>query len=116
MNTPENIRTKKFKSRSFIAIAMFLSGLILPVSGIMNHTLQFDNLTQERHFWMSIHNMAGLIFAITTICHITLNWKTLMNYLNKAKTFLFNKEAVTAFLFVIILVGLAALHTFHLDK
>lgn len=97
MNKPETIRTKKFNSRSFIAIAMFLSGLMLPISGIMNHSLQFDILTQGRHFWMSIHNMAGVLFAITTICHITLNWKALVNHINKTKTYLMNKEAVTVF-------------------
>jgi len=72
---------------------MSISGLVLPISGIMNHLLQFELLTQKRHLWMSIHNMSGLLFTFFAIYHIILNWKTLENYLNKAKNFFNNQRS-----------------------
>jgi len=111
MNKMASIKTNKFNIRSFVAIAMCISGLLLPISGTMNHLLQFGLLTQKIHFWMSIHNMSGLLFTIFAIFHIILNRTNLVNYVNSVKTNAISKEAIIAMLFVIILVGLAALHT-----
>lgn len=41
----QTIKTKRFSKRAFISTAMFISGLILPFSGLMNHNLQFEKLT-----------------------------------------------------------------------
>ena len=111
----ETIKTKTFNKRAFIAIVMCISGIVLPISGIMNHLLQMELLTQTRHFWMSIHNMSGLIFLIFTIFHIALNWKAIVNYAAKVKTYAITKEFITAILLATLLVGLAALHTLHTD-
>lgn len=68
---------KKFNKRAFISIAMLVSLLGLPLSGIMNHVYQLEPLTQGRHFWMTIHNMSGLLFIIFAVLHIILNWRTI---------------------------------------
>jgi uncharacterized membrane protein YdcZ (DUF606 family) len=69
----QELKKKPFNKRAFISIAMFLAGICLPISGIMNHRLQFEPLTVERHFWMSVHNMAGILFVIFVILHLSYN-------------------------------------------
>lgn len=106
---------KGFNSRAFVSVAMFLSGLCLPISGIMNHRLQFEILSAERHFWMSVHNMAALLFSIFAILHIIKNWRVLVHYAQKARNLSVSKEAVSAFVLVIAIVGLFSLHAFHVN-
>jgi hypothetical protein len=104
---------KKFNKRAFVSVAMFVSLLLLPFSGIMNHNLQFEALTTERHFWMSVHNISAIIFAVFAILHISYNMKSLKNYISKLKGIIISKEALTATAFVILITGLFALHVFH---
>ena len=111
----EDIKKKSFNKRAFISIAMFASGLCLPFSGIMNHNIQFEPLSVERHFWMSVHNMAALLFVIFAILHISYNWRALMNYAKKAKEMFISKESLAAIALVIVIVGLFASHAYHVN-
>ena len=108
-----DLKKRSFNKRAFISIALFLSGLCLPFSGIMVHTLQFEQLTVERHFWMSVHNTAGILFVIFAILHISYNWRSLLNYAKKAKEMFISKEALIAIVLVIAMVGLISSHVFH---
>jgi len=112
----QDTKKKPFNKRSFISTALLVSGLSLPISGIMNHYFQFDKLTLARHFWMSAHDIAGILFVIFSILHISYNWRVLLNYVKKAKEMFISKEALTAIAFVIIIVGLVSSHAFHIDK
>lgn len=105
---------KTFNRRPFVSIVMFLSGLCLPISGIMDHKLQFDSLSVERHFWMSVHTSAAILFTIFAIIHISYNWKVLVHYTKKVKEISISKEAISAFFLVIIIVGLISSHAFHI--
>lgn len=109
----QDVKKKPFNKRAFISIAMFLSGLCLPFSGIMNHNLQFEQLTVERQFWMSVHNTAAILFVIFAILHISYNWRLLINYTKKVKEMFISKEALTAIVLVIVIVGLISSHVFH---
>ncbi|NTW32590.1 MAG: DUF4405 domain-containing protein [Bacteroidetes bacterium] len=111
----KDIKKKPFNKRAFISIAMFTSGLCLPFSGIMNHNLQFETLSVERHFWMSVHNMAAVLFVIFAILHISYNWRALMSYAKKAKEIFISKESLAAIALVIVIVGLFASHTYHVN-
>ena len=104
---------KTFNKRAFVSIVMFLSGLCLPISGIMNHKLQSDLLSVERHFWMSVHNSAAILFTIFAIIHISYNWKVLVHYTKKVKEISISKEAISAIVLVIIIVGLISSHAFR---
>jgi len=104
---------KSFNKRAFISIAMFVSGLSLPVSGIMNHNLQFEPLTQQRHFWMSVHNISAILFTIFIILHLFYNWRSLIHYIRKAKGLVISKEALAAITLVVIIVSLFSSHAFH---
>jgi succinate dehydrogenase/fumarate reductase cytochrome b subunit len=109
------LKKKPFSKRAFISTAMLISGLLLPVSGIMNHDLQFEQLTIERHFWMSVHNVSAIIFLIFSILHISFNGKALLNYLKKTKEIFISKEAILALIFIFVIVGLFASHVFHIN-
>jgi uncharacterized iron-regulated membrane protein len=111
---PQENKTKPFNKRAFISTALFVSGLSLPISGFMNHYFQFDMLTLERHFWMSAHDVAGILFVLFSFLHISYNWKALMNYAKKAQEMFISKETLTAIAFVLVIVGLVSSHAFHL--
>jgi hypothetical protein len=104
---------KPFNKRAFTSIALLLSGLVLPISGIMNHQLQFEPLTQLRHFWMSVHNMSAALFTLSALTHVSLHWRTLTHYAKKAQTMVLSKEAVLAAVLITTVVGLFASHAFH---
>ena len=105
-----NMEDIKFNKRAFYSTVMLVSGILLPVSGIMNHKTGFDGLTTERHFWMSVHNVAALLFTIFGVLHVKLNWKPMKNYLNKARTVILSREALYGIVLVVILVGLFSMH------
>ncbi|MBN2348404.1 MAG: DUF4405 domain-containing protein [Bacteroidales bacterium] len=108
-----NTNKNSFNKRAFISVALFVSGLFLPISGIMNHKLQYESLTRERHFWMSVHNMAAILFVLFTILHLTYNWRVLIKYAKKIKGISISKEALMAFLLVILIVFLFSSHALH---
>jgi hypothetical protein len=112
----ENVIQKHFNKRAFISTALFTSGLFLPISGLMNHLLQFEGLTFARHFWMSVHDISGILFIIFSILHISYNWRALINYIKKVKDIFISKEALIAVILVIIIVGLISSHAFHINK
>jgi hypothetical protein len=104
---------KHFNKRAFTSIALLLSGLVLPVSGIMNHQLQCEPLTQSRHFWMSVHNMSAALFTLFAITHASLNWRSLAHYAKNAQAKVLTKEAVLAAVLITTVVGLFASHVYH---
>lgn len=104
---------KTFNKRAFVSVATFLSGIFLPVSGTMIHSLGLEGLTMERHFWMSMHNISALLFTIFIVIHIIFNRKPLFNYIKKISGIKISKEAVYAFALIIIIVGLFSSHAFH---
>ena len=109
----ENSELKKpFNRRAFISVALIASMMILPVSGIMNHQLQLE-MSQARHFWMSVHNMSATLFSLSAILHVCLNRRALGNYLVRVKGLVLSKEAIAAVVLVSGIVGLFASHVFH---
>jgi hypothetical protein len=110
------IKKKSFNKRAFISTALFISGLSLPITGFINHSLQFDQLSVERHFWMSAHDIAGILFIFFGILHISFNWRALVNYVKKTKDKFISKESLIAIAFVIIVVGLMSSHAFHIGN
>jgi hypothetical protein len=112
----ENVIRKPFNKRAFISTALFTSGVFLPVSGIMNHILQFDGLTLARHFWMSVHDISGILFVLFSILHISYNWRALITYVKKVKDIFISKEALIAIVLVILIVALISSHVFHVNS
>ncbi len=102
--------------RSLNVLVMLFSFSLLPFSGIMIHSTH--GMTEReplRHLAMSVHNLAAIIFLTTTVIHLLTNRRALIKYI-AAKTneyTKFKKEALYALLFVIGIVGLFAMHAFH---
>jgi len=87
-----------FDTRAFVALTAIITGLGLPVSGYVNHLYQMDPMTIQRHAWMAVHNVLGVIFTIFTIWHILLNRRALFNHVKGIATRmpLIHREAISA--------------------
>jgi len=107
------VAKKPFNRRAFVSLTLFVSGALLPVSGLINHQLAFDFMTPERHFWMSVHNVAAILFTLAALTHIVTNWRALLHYAKKVHGVVVSKEAALAALLVLGVVGLIATHAFH---
>lgn len=103
-----------FNQRGFVSIGMFISALILPISGVVNHELGLSGFTQERHLWMAVHNSAAALFTVFAATHVVLNWKALIRHARTVKDRVMSKETVAAFVVVAGVVGIFASHALHL--
>jgi len=110
----EERKKTSFNRRSFISVGMFTAALFLPISGVMNHQMQFDELTSQRHFWMSVHNTAAILFCIFIFFHLKYNWKSMISHIRRITEFRINREAILATLLVISVIGLFSAHAFHI--
>jgi hypothetical protein len=100
--------TNKFKWRQFISMSIFNFIIILVVTGAAleiveeigenYETVEYipPYITSILHSVTAVHVLSGFSFAILSIFHIMLNWKSLKNYFGK-KTSRINKEAIFAF-------------------
>jgi hypothetical protein len=104
---------RKFNKRAFFSIGMLVSGIGLPLSGLMNHYTGFEPLTVERHFWMSVHDVSGILFAIFALSHIILNRRSIITYIHTIKGRLVNREAIAAIIIVLFITALISSHAFH---
>lgn len=103
---------KTFNKRAFAAVAATVSGLGLPITGYMNHVLQFEGMSVARHAWMAAHNCLAILFVIFTVWHAAINRRALFNYL-KGWRFILSREAVAATLLVALASLAIILHAFH---
>ena len=102
--------------RSLNVFVMLFSFLLLPFSGILIHdTHGISERALLRHFAMSVHNLAAIIFLISCIIHIIFNRNTILKYLSaKTDEYLkLRKEFLIAFIIVFGIVGLFTIHVFH---
>ena len=104
---------KQFNKRAFLAAAMCMSALFLPVSGFMNHALQSAPWSTARHFWMAIHNMSALLFSIVLLWHVMVNRKALGRYVRSVPARIPGKEALLGAAVVVGAVGIFSLHAFQ---
>jgi hypothetical protein len=125
------VQKQPFNKRALSAMMMFLSFILLPLSGIPLHYTR-TNISEGlldyflsrgstgegffEHFLMSVHNMSALIFVIAALIHIGLNWKSLMKYIatKTEEYFQFRKEMIIALFTIILMVGLFSSHAFHI--
>jgi len=103
---------RKFNIRVFTAVGMSISGIGLPVSGLMNHVLGFVPLTLERHLWMSIHWILGFFLTFFALWHVVLNRKPLANYLKKTVLLSSGKEGILAAALVLFILAFGIFHCY----
>ena len=102
---------KNLKKRSITSIFAFISFIYLVPSGILVHFVE-HGLEQLDHIAGPIHWTSSMIFLISAIVHIILNWKAMKRYMfTELKNLsVFRKEFVIVFSVVTILVALAGTH------
>jgi Na+/melibiose symporter-like transporter len=109
----------KTNKRTLNVLVMFFSFIMLPWSGLLLHTTH-GRMEREvlRHFAMTVHNIAAIIFLITCVLHIIVNRKALTKYLlqKTAEFSSFKKEALIALVLVLGIIGLVSMHVFHLQQ
>ena len=109
-------KTNRFNSRTFVVIAMLLSGLGLPITGVANHVLQLESMTVARHAWMAAHNGLGLLFVIFCIWHVVLNRKAVFRHMAglTARIPAASREMIAAAAIVALALSILVGHAFHL--
>jgi len=71
--------------RALTFFFMIFSAAILPLSGIPLHEALNHNAEALKFFSMGLHNVAAIVFCVSTIIHIKLNWKAILNYVKSKK-------------------------------
>jgi ferredoxin len=105
-----------FNKRAFVSVGMIVTTVILPISGFLCHLLQFQTLTLKQHFYMAVHNTAGMLFIIFTTTHIIMNRRALKNYLSQNSPYIFSKESLFAAMLVVGIISLIASHAFLVNE
>ena len=107
--------TRRLNTRAFVALMIGLTGLGLPVTGVVNHIYGFSPLSVERHAWMSAHNALSLLFLVFSVVHIALNRRALMIHINSKALQIpaISRELVVACIVITITLLILVGHAFH---
>lgn len=107
----EASQRKPFNRRKFVSISLFLTLIILVITGVLIQI--FENFEEGLaiHFFTALHVLTGLGFAIFAILHTIMNWKALKSYI-KTKGAGVSREALWAF-FMGVLIMAVLLLAFH---
>jgi hypothetical protein len=114
--TMNKLQSRPLNPRVLLALTMLGSFIFLPSFGLALHLSTNAPFQPTQHLLMTFHNLAGIIFMISLILHLVLNWRPLWNYLKMAvgKVGMYRKEMVVATLLLAIPLGLGILHVFEL--
>ena len=106
---------KPFNQRAFVALVAAVAGVGLPLTGLANHLLQLESMTQQRHFWMAAHNGLGVIFVTFVVWHVVLNRRAFLTHFRgaAARWRLVSREVLWATVLVSVALLVAVGHTFH---
>ncbi|MDH6354290.1 drug/metabolite transporter (DMT)-like permease [Dysgonomonas sp. PH5-45] len=107
----EVLQKKSFSRRKFVSIGLFLTLLILIITGILIQVFERFEEGVSIHFFTAVHVLAGLVFAVLAVLHTVTNWRSLKAYI-KNKGVTVSREAVWGVLLVaiIILIGFLFAH------
>ena len=75
------LEKKPFNLRSFVAIMAGLTGLTLPLSGLVLHAYSHHPRHGGTHEWFSVHVFLGILFTGFAVWHVVLNRRPLLRYL-----------------------------------
>jgi hypothetical protein len=107
----ETTNNQGVNKRAFVSCGLFLCGLGLPFSGLMNHILAFGPPNVEKHIWMSVHNVLAVMFVFYAAFHISFNWKSLIKYFRNYSIRIFSKELVLASVLIFVMLFAAIFHS-----
>ncbi len=98
----KNNGRKFFNLRGFAVLTATVSGLGLPITGLIIYLHQRGPIASaSRHGWMTVHTYLGILFLVSAITHATLNRRILVNYIRGyAASSGIGREAVCAIVVV----------------
>ncbi|MBN2040221.1 MAG: DUF4405 domain-containing protein [Spirochaetes bacterium] len=102
-------KTKNKNKRPITSILAFISFMYVVPTGILTHFGE-HGLEQFQDMIGATHWTSSLIFLVSAIIHIVLNWKSMKRYIFTEIEILsgFKKEFVLIFLIVTLLIALVA--------
>lgn len=111
-----NTIKQTMNKRALTSLFLFFSFILLPLSGIPLHFIRTSDVTEVMpHLLMSVHNICALIFIISLVLHLSLNWNALAKYMvtKTSEYFQLKKEFIVALVVTLLIVGLFSSHTLH---
>lgn len=110
------LQPRPLNYRVLLVLVMLGSFIFLPSFGLALHLSSNTPFQPVRHLLMTFHNLASIIFMISLILHLVLNWRPLWNYLKMTvkKVGMYRKELIVATVLLAIPLGLGILHVFEL--
>jgi len=105
-------KPNQFRIRAFTVTVLIVTGVGLPITGIVNHFYAYSSMTVARHAWMSAHNLLGVLFLVFAVWHSVLNRRLLFGHMKGAIAGIFgmSKEAAWACGMVSLLLAVAVGH------
>lgn len=102
---------KNLKKRPITSTFAFISFIYLVPSGILVHFVD-HGLKQLDHIAGPIHWTSAMIFLVSAVIHLILNWKSMKRYMfSELKNLLvFRKEFLIVLSVVTLLVAFAGVH------
>ena len=87
--------------RKFIALALFVSFIAMSTSGLMMFVIEKPSFTIQMH---PVHKLFGLVMILSVIGHLSLNYRSLLNYIKTRSVAIFGGVMITV---LILLYGVA---------
>jgi len=105
----------KLNKRALVLFFMLFSAAILPFSGLMLHEASSHGAERLQFLVMALHNVAAIVFTISTLAHLKYNWKPILNYIRDKKDRLikYPKEMAIAASTLGILLLFSVIHVTH---
>jgi hypothetical protein len=69
----------KFNKRAVVSVILFITFILMPVSGKM------VQVSEREILWVTLHGLSGQIFMIAGVFHIVFNRKALKQYISRKK-------------------------------
>ena len=109
------MNNSKLNKRVLVVFFMLFSAAILPFSGLMLHEASSHDVERLQFLAMALHNVAAIVFTISTLVHLKYNWRPLTNYIRNKKDQLikYPKEIAIAGATLGILLMFSILHAFN---
>ncbi|MDR1963166.1 MAG: hypothetical protein LBQ50_05260 [Planctomycetaceae bacterium] len=92
-----------------MSIGLFFALVSVVLSGAMSQVFETLEIPLPKAFCTAIHVLTGIIFTVLSVFHTITNWRLLREYIQKSRGFISSKEAVTAFLLMMIPILIATL-------
>lgn len=108
----DDTKNDKLNKRALVVFFMVFSGILLPFSGLMLHDALHHNSESIKFITMSFHNVAAIVFTLSSIFHIKYNWQPIIKYIREKQDRMlkYRKEMAVAIITLTFLLLFALYH------